>query len=45
LENNANLQHALDTAGNFPAMYIYPRTDKAYVLVAAEQYARVKALL
>lgn len=39
------LQQALDIQVDAPPRFVDPRTNKAYVLVAAEQYERVKALL
>ncbi len=39
------LQQALDTQADSPPRVIDPRTNRAYVLLAAEQYERIKALL
>lgn len=44
-ELSPELQQALDTQAEAPPRLVDPRTNKAYVLVAAEQYERVKALL
>lgn len=39
------IQQALDVHSDVPPRMIDPRTKKAYVLLAAEQYERIKALL
>jgi hypothetical protein len=44
-ELSPELQQALDTQPDAPPRFVDPRTNKAYVLVAAEQYERIKALL
>lgn len=44
-ELNQDLQRVLDTHADAPPRVIDPRTNKAYVLLAAEQYERIKALL
>lgn len=44
-ELTPELQQALDTQANAPPRLVDPRTKKAYVLLAAEQYERIKALL
>ncbi len=42
-ELNPELQQAVDEA--VPPLVVDPRTNKAYYLVAAEQYERIRALL
>jgi len=42
-ELNPELQRALDEAD--PARVVDPRTNKAYYLVAAEEYEHIRALL
>lgn len=44
-ELNQELQQAIDAQPGTPARVIDPRTKKAYVLVAAEHYERIKGLL
>jgi len=44
-EMNEELQQAIDAQSSSPPRVVDPRTKKAYVLVAAEQYERIKALL
>ena len=44
-ELTPQLQQLLDALGDAPPRIVDPRTNKAYVLVAAEQYDRIKALL
>lgn len=42
---SVELQQELDTHADAPPRLVDPRTKKAYVLLAADQYDRVKALL
>jgi hypothetical protein len=44
-ELSLELQQELDIQADAPPRLVDPRTKKAYVLLAAEQYERVKALL
>ncbi|HEV7223066.1 MAG TPA: hypothetical protein VGN42_10230 [Pirellulales bacterium] len=44
-ELSQELQQALDAHPDAPPRAVDPRTNKAYVLLAAEQYERIKALL
>ena|SRR5579863_9990006 len=44
-ELSPELQQALDVQAEVPPRLVDPRTSKAYVLLAAEQYDRIKALL
>lgn len=44
-EMNEELQQAIDAQAGSPPRIVDPRTKKAYVVVAAEQYDRIKALL
>ncbi|HUY87315.1 MAG TPA: hypothetical protein VMV10_01140 [Pirellulales bacterium] len=45
IELSPELQQALDAQAETPPRIVDPRTNKAYVLLAAEQYERIKALL
>ncbi|MGH7135713.1 MAG: hypothetical protein ACREHD_08240 [Pirellulales bacterium] len=44
-ELSPELQQALDADANVPPRVVDPRTNKAYVLLAEEKYARIKSLL
>lgn len=44
-ELNQELLQAIDAQVELPPRVIDPRTNKTYVLVAAEQYDRIRALL
>jgi hypothetical protein len=44
-ELSQDLQRALDAHPEAPPRAIDPRTNKTYVLLASEQYERLKALL
>lgn len=44
-EMNEELQQAIDAEPGSPLRVIDPRTKKAYVLVDAEKYDRIRALL
>lgn len=45
IELSPEQQQALDVQTSGPACVLDPRTNRAYVLVAAEQYERIKSLL
>ena len=45
MELNPELQQALDAEADPPPRLVDPRTKRAYVLLAAEQYDRIKTLL
>lgn len=44
-ELTPELQQALDAHTAGPPHFVDPRTNKAYVLLAEDQYERIKALL
>lgn len=44
-ELSREIQQALDAHADAPPRLVDPRTNKAYVLLAAEQYDRIRALL
>lgn len=44
-ELSPELQQALDGHADTPPRLVDPRTNKAYVLLEAEQYERIKAIL
>ena len=44
-ELSPELQHEIDAHAGTPPRVVDPRTNKTYVLVAAEQYDRLKTLL
>lgn len=45
MELSREIQQELDTHTDAPPRLLDPRTNKAYVLLAAEQYDRLRALL
>jgi hypothetical protein len=44
-ELSRDLQQIIDAHPGLPPRVVDPRTNKTYVLVSAEQYERIKALL
>jgi hypothetical protein len=44
-ELSKDLQQLIDAQPAVPPRIVDPRTNKAYVLVSADQYERIKALL
>jgi hypothetical protein len=44
-ELSTELQQALDTQSGGPPLIVDPRTSRMYVLLAAEQYERIRSLL
>lgn len=45
VELNQEMQQAVDAGADAPPRFVDPRTNRAYVLLAAEQYDRIKALV
>ncbi len=45
IELSKDLQAVLDAAPGSPPLIVDPRTNRTYVLVSAEQYERIRALL